>query len=50
MAQAYTVEICAGVATGNVNIHTCLYITRPDGTSEAWGGVSWRSKPVATPL
>lgn len=33
----YTVEIKAGTLTDNVNIHSWIYVTKPDGQSEAWG-------------
>lgn len=33
----YTVEIKAGTLTDNVNIHSWIYVTKPDGQSEPWG-------------
>ena len=33
----YTVEIRSGFLTDNVRVHTWLYITHPDGNTEAWG-------------
>jgi hypothetical protein len=35
--MAYTVEVRTGILTESTNLHTWLHITKPDGTSEAWG-------------
>ncbi|NCN89690.1 MAG: hemolysin, partial [Gallionella sp.] len=35
--SGYTVEVRTGILTGANDLHTWLYITKPDGSREAWG-------------
>jgi hypothetical protein len=35
--SGYTVEVRTGILTGDHNLHTWLHLTRPDGSTEAWG-------------
>lgn len=35
--SGYTAEVRTGILTGDHNLHTWLHLTRPDGSTEAWG-------------